>query len=72
MKNEIVKNIIMSSKAEMMKSCDFDSTNNIKCFSHPNKRAKYRLNNFLAEDEEDSFYCSKCAVNIAKQGIEIE
>ena len=72
MKNEIVKNIIMSSKAEMMRSCDFDCLSYLRCVSHPNKQAKYRLNNFLAEGEEESFYCSKCAVNIAKQGIDIE
>jgi len=72
MKNEIFNKIIRSSKAEMMKSCDLDQIGTLYCATHNNKRAKYRLDNFLKEGFEEPYFCSKCAVNIAKQGIGIE
>lgn len=49
MKNEIVDNIIRSSKAEMMRSCEVESFGGIKCIHHPTKKAKYRLNAAVAE-----------------------
>lgn len=56
----------------MMKSCDLDQIGTLYCATHNNKRAKYRLDNFLKEGFEEPYFCSKCAVNIAKQGIGIE
>ncbi len=50
MKNDIVNNIIMNSKAEMMRSCDFEAFGGLNCINHNNKKAKYRLNAVLTEE----------------------
>ncbi len=42
----------MTSKAEMMRSCDFDSNVGLNCINHNNKKAKYRLNAVLTKEEE--------------------
>jgi hypothetical protein len=49
MKNEIVNDIIMSTKAAIMRSCDFEQAGTLCCFNHKTKKAKYRLNAVLTE-----------------------
>lgn len=40
----------MSTKAEMMRSCDFETVGCLVCVNHTNKKAKYRLNADLTEE----------------------
>ena len=42
------------------------------CVNHPDKKAKYRLLSELSEGEQEMFYCSKCAINLAQRGFKIE
>lgn len=41
----------MKTKAEMMRSCDFDTLGSLICVNHANKKAKYRLNAVLTDEE---------------------
>jgi hypothetical protein len=51
MKDEIVNNIILNSKAEMMRSWDGNNYGGITCVNHINRKAKYILKSALSDDE---------------------
>ena len=48
---------------------NISSFNNIKCENHPNKKGKYSV--VSEEEEEQIFYCEKCAILLASQGFQV-
>lgn len=42
--------MIIKTKAQIMRSCDFDTTSSLVCVNHINKKAKYRLNAALTDE----------------------
>jgi hypothetical protein len=66
-----------SRKSALIESRSIDHSpqkgNDIKCRNNDGKKAKYRVNQDVTDEEgQHYYYCSKCTIPLVQQGFNVE